>query len=72
MLRAWLYIAKHSTEQIISALALRESMREFMDPFNGNAVSFCGVCGYPMIPVRPGKVQCGHCELDALYKAGQS
>jgi len=35
--------------------------RRFGDPWNGNAVTWCGECGHPMHVVRAGKVQCEMC-----------
>ena len=28
----------------------------------------CLECGYPLELVRPGKVQCNHCELESMYE----
>lgn len=46
---------------------LMSHLKSSCDPFNGNKPQWCGVCGYPMEAVRPGKVQCNHCEsIDSL------
>jgi hypothetical protein len=55
-----LLIERQRAEQAEAALA--GPQQHFGDPWNDNRITYCGECHHPCEVVRPGKVQCRHCE----------